>query len=113
MDKLGKYKSIVRKITIETGKLGERPDDQVKSQIILDDERGHYLLYFNGWRGSKRTYGCYLHIDVSHDGKVWVHYDGTDLRIAEKLVELSIPKSDIVLGFISPIRRADTGFAID
>ena len=112
MDKVEKYKSIARQIAIETGKLGERPDDEVKTQLILDDERGHYLLYFNGWRGSKRTYGCYLHIDVNEDGKVWLQYDGTDLRIADQLVDRGIPQSDIVLGFHSPLRRPDTGFAV-
>ena len=40
MDKVEKYKSIARQIAIETGKLGERPDDKVKTQLILDDERG-------------------------------------------------------------------------
>ncbi|NJM18350.1 MAG: XisI protein [Richelia sp. RM2_1_2] len=112
MDKVTNYKSIVRQIAIDIGKLGERPDDEIKNQIILDDERGHYLLYFNGWRGSKRTYGCYLHIDVNHDGKVWVQHDGTDLRVAEQLIDKGIPQSDIVLGFHSPIKRPDTGYAV-
>ncbi|MEC4811710.1 MAG: XisI protein [Scytonema sp. PMC 1069.18] len=112
MDKVTQYKSIVRQVAIETGQLGERPDDEVKTQFILDDERGHYLLYFNGWRGSQRTYGCYLHIDVDEGGKVWVQYDGTDLRIAQQLVDRGIPQADIVLGFHSPLRRADTGFAV-
>ena len=111
MDKLTLYKSIARQIAIDTGKLGERPDNEVQTQFILDDERGHYLLYFNGWRGTKRTYGCYLHLDVDEQGKVWVQHDGTDLRIANQLVEQGIPKSDIVLGFHSPLRRPDTGFA--
>lgn len=112
MDKVANYKSIVRQLTIEIGKLGERPDNEVKNQIILDEEGGHYLLYFNGWRDSKRTYGCYLHIDVNDDGKVWVQYDGTDLRVAEQLLEKGISKFNIVLGFHSPIKRPDTGFAV-
>ena len=112
MDQITQTKLIARQIAMETGKLGERPDDEVKTQIILDDERGHYLLYFNGWRGSKRTYGCYLHLDVDENGKVWVQHDGTDLRIADQLVERGIPPEQIVLGFHSPLRRPDTGFAV-
>ena len=112
MDKLKKYKAIVRELALETGKLGERPDDEVKTQFVFDDERGHYLLYFNGWRGAKRTYGCYFHLEVSPDEKVWVHYDGTDLKIAQQLIDNGIPKSDIVLGFHAPMKRPDTGFAV-
>jgi hypothetical protein len=82
MDKVTKYKSIVREIALDTGRLGDSPDQTVQNQIILDQERGHYLLYFNGWEGSQRTYGCYFHVDVTEDGKVWVQHDGTDLRIA-------------------------------
>lgn len=112
MDKLSSYKAIVRNIVEETGKLGERPENPIKNQIIIDDKRGHYLLYFNGWNGQKRTYGCYLHIDVRPNGKVWLEHDGTDLLIAQQLIEKGIPKSDIVLGFQAPIKRPDTGFAI-
>ena len=112
MDKLSKYKKIVREIATETGKLGERPGDEVKTQYVFDDERGHYLLYFNGWRGEERTYGSYLHLEVTADSKVWVHYDGTDLKVAQQLVDQGIPKSDIVLGFQAPVKRPDTGFAV-
>lgn len=112
MDKISQYKAIVRQVAIEAGKLGDRPDNEVRTQFVLDDERGHYLLYFNGWRDQKRTYGCYLHLDVAEDGKVWVQYDGTDLRIAQQLVDRGIPKSDIVLGFHAPLKRPHTGFAV-
>ena len=112
MDKVTQYKLIVRDIALETGKLGDRPENAIENQIILDEERGHYLLYFNGWKGSKRTYGCYFHVDVSKDGKVWVQHDGTDLRIAQQLVDRGIPHCDIILGFHSPLKRPDTDFAV-
>ncbi|MCB9298392.1 MAG: XisI protein [Lewinellaceae bacterium] len=74
--------------------------------------RRHYLLFSNGGEG-ERVYGCYLHIDVANDGKVWVQHDGTDVAIAEKLLEKGIPKIDIVLGFHAPFVRVDTeGFAV-
>lgn len=112
MDKVVKYRQLVKQVAVETGELGERPDNPVKTQFILDDERGHYLLYFNGWRESRRTYGCYFHVDVDNDGKVWIQHDGTDLAIAEILVDRGIPKADIVLAFHSPVKRPDTGYAI-
>ncbi|MBP0027777.1 XisI protein [Roseofilum sp. Guam] len=112
MDKVAEYKAIVREIAVEIGQLGDRPDHPIKNQIILDDERGHYLLYFNGWQGERRTYGCYFHVDVSEDGKVWVQHDGTDLRIAQQFLDRGIPHDDIVLSFHAPVKRPDTGFAL-
>ena len=40
-------------------------------------------------------------------GRVWLQHDGTDLRIAERLVENGISKSDIVIGFQPPHVRED------
>ena len=54
----------------------------------------------------------YLHIDVANDGKVWLQHDGTDILVAEKLLESGVAKSDLVLGFHEPLMRADTGFAV-
>ncbi len=106
MDKVAKHKKIVRQIIDETGNLGKVPGDLIETQFITDDEHGHYLLYFSGWRTEEsRTYGCFLHIDVRPDGKVWLQYDGTDLEIAEQMAEKGISKKDIVLGFFAPFRR--------
>ncbi|MDJ1182452.1 XisI protein [Roseofilum casamattae] len=112
MDKVAKYKEIVREIAVAIGQLGDSPDSPIKNQIILDDEHGHYLLYFNGWKGENRTYGCYFHVDVSEDGKVWVQHDGTDCLVAQQFLDRGIPHDDIVLGFQAPIKRPDTGFAL-
>ena len=56
MDKVSKYKDIVEEVVVATGKLGEQnEDDRIKTSFIMDEERGHYLLYFNGGKGSGRT----------------------------------------------------------
>ena len=112
MDKVTKYKAIVRAVINEVGTLGKLPNEQIETQFITDDEHGHYLLYFNGWKGEKRTYGCFLHIDVKDDGKVWLQFDGTDLKVAQELVEKGIPRTDIVLGFHAPYKRPLTDFAV-
>ena len=60
-----------------------------------------------------RIYLPFVHIDVRPDGKVWIQHDGTDLRIADQLVERGIPKHQIVLGFKSPdTRRLIDDFAV-
>ncbi|MCB0565721.1 MAG: XisI protein [Phaeodactylibacter sp.] len=49
---------------------------------------------------------------VSADGKIWLQHDGTDLIVAQKLLDQGIPKTDIVLAFHAPFVREDTGFAL-
>jgi XisI protein len=106
MDKLKRNKQLVRELTEEVGKMGDFSSKSIDTQLITDDEHGHYLLYFNGWRTPEsRTYGCFLHIDVAPDGQVWLQYDGTDLVIAQMLQEKGIPKNEIVLGFQAPFKR--------
>ncbi|MCB9265013.1 MAG: XisI protein [Lewinellaceae bacterium] len=112
MGKVEKYKKIVSGLVDEVGNLGAKPGAAVVTQIIKDEPNGHYLLFSNGWRSDERVYGCYLHIDVNADGKVWLQHDGTDLVIAQKLLDLGIPKTDIVLAFHAPFVREDTGFAL-
>jgi hypothetical protein len=37
--------------------------------------------------------------------KVWIQRDFTEERVASELVELGVPKTDIVLGFKPPYMR--------
>jgi hypothetical protein len=104
MDNTLNCKKIVREVITRIGNLV--PDDDFsKTQIILDDESGHYLLVDIGWQDKLRTYLPFVHIDVTPDGKVWLQHDGTDLRIAGLLENEGIPKSSIVLGFKPPYIR--------
>ncbi len=86
------------------------PEEQ--GQLIHDPQKGHFLVYSIHWREDKMQYGCYLHIEVKDDGKVWIQHDGTDLSVADALVERGIPKDQIVLGFRSPFYRKMSDFAL-
>jgi XisI protein len=44
--------------------------------------------------------------------KIWIQRDGTEAGIAIALVEASIPKDQIVLGFRPPEIRRHTDYAI-
>jgi len=110
MDKIEKYKRVVKDIVEEVYTMSPS-DDEVETIKIIDDERGHYLLYSDGWRNARRLYTCFLHLEVRQDAKVWLRHDGTDLVIAEWLLDKGIPKEDIVLAFHAPSRRHYTGFA--
>ena len=41
-------------------------------------------------------YGPVLHLDII-DNKIWIQQDGTEVGIANELVELGVPKQDIIL----------------
>lgn len=112
MDKVASNKKIVSDLISNIGAQGAKPDAPIQTQIIKDEEKGHYLLFSNGWRSDERVYGCYLHIDVAKDGKVWLQHDGTDVTVAQMLLDRGIPKEDIVLAFHPPFVREDTGFAV-
>ena len=105
MDSVAKHRDIIRELMQYIASIVPS-DDNVETQLIMDDERGHYLLYSVGWENEDyRECSSFAHIDLKPDGKVWIQHDGTDLKIALLLAEKGISKSDIVLGFRAPYRR--------
>jgi XisI protein len=86
-------------------------EDSIEMEAIFDEERGRYLLLHIGWQDEERIHGSPIHIDIKDD-KIWVQRDFTEAGLAENLVELGVPKNDIVLAFRSPFVRQFTGFAV-
>ncbi len=87
--------------------------NETEVQLICDMERHHYQVIHLGWteEGQHRVYACIIHIDIK-DGKVWIQRDGTEVGVANELVDLGVPKQDIVLGFHAPYKRPYTEFAV-
>ena len=105
MENIIKYRQIIHELLQYIASIVPS-DDKVETQLIMDDVRGHYLLYSVGWENEDyRECSSFVHIDLKIDGKVWIQHDGTSLKIALLLAEKGIPKSDIVLGFRPPTRR--------
>jgi hypothetical protein len=83
-----------------------------EKQLIIDTDRDHYQIVNVGWRpNGRRNYGCILHLDIKN-GKIWIQYDGTEEGIANALLELGVPKEDIVLAFHDTFMRQHSGFAV-
>lgn len=110
MDRLTQYREIVKQLLISYAEIGS-PDPDVETQIVFDTDHDHYQLMNVGWKNQRRIYGCFLHIDIK-DGKVWLQHNGTEDEVAEDLVNLGIPKQDIVIGFHSPFKRQFTEYAV-
>lgn len=85
---------------------------EVETQLLADKENDHCQLVNVGWENGRRIYGCVLHIDIKGD-KVWIQQNNTENYVAEELVDLGVPKENIVLGFYSPFSRQFTGFAVN
>lgn len=110
MDKLTQYRHYIRTILEEYSQYRPSSGDVAIEQIV-DVNHDHYQLLTVGWDDYQRIHGCLLHIDIKGD-KLWIQHDGTEEGIANRFVELGVPKSDIVLAFHVPFRRQFTDFAV-
>lgn len=84
----------------------------IEVQTIIDRENKHYQLVNVGWNKNQRVRGCVLHIDIK-DNRIWIQHDGTEDGVANELVEMGIPKQDIVLAFHAPNKRQYTDFGVN
>ena len=75
--------------------------------------RSAIIIRCYSWAGRElhRVYECLLHVDI-REGKVWIQEDRTEVGLACELMELGVPKDDIVLAFHAPYKRPYTGFAV-
>ena len=114
MDKVELYRQYIQKLLLDRAirSMKNPTHVEVEAQTVFDREDDHYQLVYVGWkRNGNRDYGCLLHLDIK-DEKIWVQYDGTEGGIANQLVELGVPRTDIVLGYQSPEIRKYSNFAI-
>jgi hypothetical protein len=110
MGRLDDYRQYIEIIIEKYGSYKPSYGD-VEIQLIFDREHNHYQLVSVGWDRNERIRGCILHIDIK-DGKIWIQHDGTEVGVANELVEMGVPKHDIVLAFHAPARRKYTEFAV-
>jgi XisI protein len=110
MDKLEQYRKIVQEILADHSQI-KPAYGEIQMKLVLDLERDRYQLLRTGWLKERRVYGTLIHIDLE-GGKIWIQYDGTEVGVANELVERGIPKEDIVLAYHSPFMRQYDGFAV-
>lgn len=110
MDKLAVYRQRIKALLSQYVSLS-KPNEQYESQILFDEAHDHYLWLDVGWDGSKRIYHPVIHFDIK-DGKIWLQENMTDLNPAEELVEMGVPRADIVLGLQPPYKRPYTDYGV-
>lgn len=109
MDTLSQYREYIQ--TLLKAQASLVWDTRISAETVFDTTSDRYLLVYTGWRDSKRFYGIVLHVDII-DGKIWIQQDGTEVGIANKLVDLGVPHHYIVLAFDPPNLRKYTEFAV-
>ena len=110
MAKLEEYKNYIQQILTKYASYKPSYGD-VEVETIFDTERNHYQIVHVGWDNKSRVYGCSIHIDIINE-KIWIQWNGTEVDIADELVQMGVPKQDIVIGFHSPYLRKFTDFAV-
>ena len=108
MDSREEYKAIVKQFLLDYAKIKPAYGD-INREVVFDEERGHYELMSIGWKGTRRVHHTLIHIDIQ-DGKVWLQQNTTDQEVAEELIEMGIPRDQIVLGFVLPQSRKLTKY---
>jgi hypothetical protein len=111
MDKLDSYRQIVQKMIAEYASYGAQ-NPEIEQELICDTQRDRYLLLDLGWEDKHRVYNCFIHMEIKNE-KIWIQRNMTDVDFAEELVEMGVPRTDIVLGFHSPFKRQFTEYAVN
>jgi hypothetical protein len=109
MDTLDNYRQLIREIITEHTRVPYAYGD-IQFETLFDSQSDRYILMILGWENGRRVHGCLIHVDII-DGKFWIQRDGTEVGVANQLVEAGVPKDKIVLGFRPPEIRKYTEFA--
>lgn len=109
MDKLTFYRELVIQILEKYAHV--KPLGDIEVETFFDEDNHHYQVFHRGWVNSRRVFGPLIHIDLIND-KIWIQHDGTETGITNQLMDLGVPKEDIVLGFHHPSMGEYDGFAI-
>jgi hypothetical protein len=67
MEKLAKYRQIVRELLIAHATPNE---PNIECQLIFDTEHDHYQILDIGWQEFNRIYACYIHLDIKQNLRI-------------------------------------------
>ncbi len=110
MDKLDKYRENIQRVLAKYAQY--RPSyGEIEVEKIFDGERDRYQIISIGSNQEKRIYHPMMHLDIKNE-KIWIQENTTEVDIARELIEMGVPKQDIVIGFHTPKMHQLTDFAV-
>lgn len=102
MDKIKKYHTFLSNLLKEYANTNYPVNlTGGENQVLIDEEKRHYVLISFGWDKNRFGYFSYsviFHFDIKESGKIWIMENNTDRDVAEELEMLGVPASDIVIG---------------
>jgi hypothetical protein len=110
MDKLTQYQTCIQTL-LEKHSHFKTSDADIETQLFFDTTRHHYQLMRVGWNELHRVYHTVLHFDIK-DGKIWLQQNTTDIDVGQQLIDMGIPKTDIILGLHPAYKRPYTGYGV-
>ena len=110
MDKVKKYQKVILGILEEYAKVRYSNLD-AENRLIADKKNHRYLIVTIGWDKTKFVHDCPMHMDIIN-GKIWVQRNMTEIDLDTIFRDNNIPKSDIVLGFLTPKMREYGDYAL-
>jgi XisI protein len=110
-EKVIKYQAIIIAF-LERQAQYRQPNNQLETQLILDKQNHHYQLLRLGFRKGQFVYMCPFHFDIKNN-KIWIQQNRTDVEVGHVFMEMGVPKTDIVVGFLPIETRAFSGYAVN
>ena len=110
MDRQADYRRIIKQVLYDHAQIGYS-HGEIERLAVCDEENDSYLVLAIGWDENRRVHSIVFHLRI-RDAKIWIEEDWTENGIAGELMELGVPKDQIVLGFHSPFKRQYTEFAV-
>ncbi len=111
MERIEEYRQFIRQLLTSHAAPDINSDLDVECQLVFDTEQDHYQILDVGWEGYKRIYNCFIHLDIK-DCKIWIQRNMTEADLGQELVEMGVPKEDIILGLHPPYKRPYTGYGV-
>ncbi len=111
MDTIDLYRKSIQTLLQKHSQISPKNSRDIENELFFDVERDRYQLMRVGWQELNRVYHTVMHFDIK-DGKIWIQQNMTDVDVGQELVELGVPKQDIVLGLQPPYKRPYTGYGV-
>ena len=110
MATLEHYRQCIQTILNKHGQF--KPNyEEIDNELIFDTIHDHYQLFRVGWNGLTRVYHSVIHFDIKNN-KIWIQQNTTETDLAQELVNMGVPKEDIVFGLQPPYKRPYTGYGV-
>ncbi len=109
-NKLKKYENAIISILSEYEKI-KYANVVGGNQLVIDKKNHQYQVLTIGWDKDEFVHDCPMHFAII-EHKVWVQQNMTEWEVGEMLEDRGVPKTDIVVGFLSPDLRAYTKYAV-